>query len=81
MEIIEITFEEIKEWRLNPVTKMFFQYIEERIDKYDKDVHANLGNQSLHTADSYNMRMLELMDVVIIPDEMIDDLKSEMENM
>lgn len=75
-----MTTEDIAEWKKNPVTKLFMQYIKAMIHDCDTKVHSHIEVNDMHNAHLYNAAMNQLKEVLEIPDMMIEDLKEEVEN-
>ena len=72
-----LTPDDIRSWQKLEVTKLFFTYLDVHIQDADSQVHLLLEKAEPHQASLTNAGMVQLQEVVDIPDRMGEDLKEE----
>lgn len=77
----DVTVDGVRRWQDDSITIMFFEYIKGLIRGCDNAVHRNLMNPgTLQDAALENAALNQLMEVMNIPDNMVEDLKEKGEN-
>lgn len=79
-ETADVTPEDIVQWRSNPVTKLFMEYIDTAIKDSDKRVHTAIEDNEMHEAHLFNSGKRQLEEVLDIPERMIENKKGEVED-
>jgi hypothetical protein len=75
--VIDPTHEELLDWIELPVTKYYMAEIRERIDRFDKEVHASLMSYELNQAALHNAGMDVAKELYELPGELIEEKKGE----
>lgn len=85
----ELTIDAIRDWLKNSVTKEFFKRINSNMNSCDMEIHTHLSpgtvgdNMSfdihLRQASLENAAMFELKEVLLIPEQMIEEIKEKKE--
>jgi hypothetical protein len=65
---------QIKDWRQDPITQLFWQYVMDEVTAMDAGVHRSLAKHDIEEAKAYNAGKVAIEKLVReIPNEMIDD--------
>ena len=72
--------EDVKMWLQSDVTKEMFDMVATLKDDCDDKIHRHLAKQELDQASYFNAAMVQLEEVLEIPEIIIDNIKAEEED-
>ena len=72
-----ITPEDIKDWETLEVTRLFFSYVNVHLEDADRLVHTCLGQNQKDEAALHNAGMVQIQEIIAIPESMKEDLEEE----
>ena len=72
-----LSVEDIRDWKESEVTIEFFKLVHELLEDSDRQVHKYLEQGDLNQSAYYNAGMVQLEEVLDIPEIMKHNLKGE----
>ena len=73
----ELTLEDLDDWEHLEITRLFFEYVKVLLEDADNHVHSCLEENKKEEAALFNAGMVQIKEIMDIPERMKDDIKEE----